>query len=182
MDLIGMAGGSVRIKRIVIGFVVIVSLIFAMPAGAQPAGKATVAVLDFELHDLTLMPGMAEERERTASIAPMLRHVLETQYGVEIATVPAGAQAAADRASGYIFEHHDVAAELGRDAGSDWIVVGRVHKASFLFVYFKAQVINTRTERPIADLTVEVKGTQDRLTMKGVETLAEQIAEALNAT
>ena len=64
---------------------------------------------------------------------------------------------------------------------SDWIVVGRVHKASFLFVDFKAQVIDTKTDRLIADLTVEVKGPQKRLTIKGVETLARQIATAINA-
>ncbi|MDH3338772.1 MAG: DUF3280 domain-containing protein, partial [Gammaproteobacteria bacterium] len=78
------------------------------------------------------------------------------------------------------FEHHNVAANLGRDAASDWVVVGRVHKASFLFVYFKALVVDTKTQRPIADLVVEVKGTKKRLTEKGVEALAKQIAAAIS--
>ena len=151
-------------------------------AGPESDPKTVVAVLDFELHDLTLTPGMAEEKERTASIAPLLREMLQTEHGFEIAAISSETQQAADEAFGYIFEHHDIAAELGREASSDLIVVGRVHKASFLFVYFKAKIIDTRTNRLLAELTVEVKGSQKRLTAKGVETLARQIAATIGAT
>lgn len=162
-----------------------VTILFAAQLAAASDGKApaqqkAVAVLDFELLDLTLTPGIAAEKERTASIGPMLRQMLETEYGFELVSIDSDTQEAADLGSGYLFEHHDVAAELGREAASDWVVVGRVHKASFLFVYFKVLVIDTKTQQPIADLTVEVKGTQKRLTKKGVETLAEQIAAAIN--
>lgn len=150
--------------------------------GKVPTAQTTIVVLDFELHDLTLTPGIDAEQQRTASIAPMLRRILDTEYGFELAAIDSDAQNAADKGSGYLFEHHDAAAELGREVASDWVVVGRVHKASFLFVYFKALVIDTKTERPIANLTVEVKGTQERLTKKGVEALAEQIAAAINDT
>lgn len=76
-------------------------------ADQSSATKLAIAVLDFELHDLTLTPGLTEEQERTASIAPI-------------------------------------------------------------------------SQRPIADFTVEVKGTQKRLTEKGVQTLAAQIVAAIN--
>lgn len=145
---------------------------------ADGAGP-TVAVLDFELHDLTLMPGLEVEVKRTASIAPMLREILESQYGIKTTQVSADAQLAAEKGAGYLFEHHDVVAELGRRAATDLVVVGRVHKASFLFVYFKALLIDTTTNQPIADLVVEVKGTQERLTRKGVESLAQQIADII---
>ena len=162
-------------------YVMILSVagLLGLTAAAVPATKPAITVLDFELHDLTLTPGTVEERERTASIGPLLREMLVTQYGFELAAVDSEIQDAADEAFGYLFDHHDVAAELGREAASDWIVVGRVHKASFLFVYLKAQVINTKSDRLIADLTVEVKGPQKRLTIKGVETLASQIATAI---
>jgi hypothetical protein len=143
--------------------------------------KPAIVVLDFELNDLTLTPGIPEEQERTASIAPLLRQILETEHGFELVAIDSDSQNDANKAFGYLYDHQDVAAELGREATSDWIVVGRVHKASFLFVYFKARVIDTKTRRLIAELTVEVKGPQKRLTIKGVETLAEQIAEAINA-
>lgn len=162
--------------------VVIVCVVLAadsLSAGVAPSPPPTITVLDFELHDLTLAPGTAEERERTASIAPLLRQNLESQYGFELASVGRDTQQDADRAHGYLFDHHDVVAELGREAGSDWIVVGRVHKASFLFVYLKARVIDTESHRLIADLTVEIKGSGERLTAKGVETLAAQIDAAI---
>jgi hypothetical protein len=171
------------LRGILLGFaVLVVGQSGASFAGAAPAPRPAIAVLDFELHDLTLIPGMAEELERTASIGPLLQQILKTQYGFELVAIDSATQDAADEAFGYLFDHHDVAAELGREAASDWIVVGRVHKASFLFVYLIAQVIDTKTHRLIADLIVEIKGPQKRLTIKGVETLARQIAAAIDAT
>jgi len=167
---------------VLFGFaVLVVGQLGVLSAASASAQKPAIAVLNFELNDLTLTPGIAEEKERTASIGPMLRQVLETQYGFELVAIDSATQDTADEAFGYLFDHHDVAAELGREAGSDWIVVGRVHKASFLFVYLKAQVIDTKTHRLIADLIVEVKGPQKRLTIKGVESLARQIAAAITA-
>ena len=172
---------AMRLRGILFSVTILIAAQFAAASdGKAPAVQKTIAVLDFELLDLTLTPGIAAERERTASIGPMLRQTLKTEYGFELVTIDSDTQNAADLGSGYIFEHHDVAAELGREAASDWVVVGRVHKASFLFVYFKALVIDTKTRQAIAELTVEVKGTQKRLTKKGVETLAEQIAAAIN--
>lgn len=160
--------------------VLIATQLVAAPVTAAPASESTIAVLDFELYDLTLAPESAAEKERTAAIGPLLRQNLKSQYGFELVTIESDTQDVADKGTGYLFEHHDVAAQLGREASSDWVVVGRVHKASFLFVYFKALVIDTKTERPIADLVVEVKGTEKRLTEKGVESLAAQIAAAIN--
>ena len=161
--------------------IVVMGQLSALSVSAATAPKPAIAVLDFELNDLTLNPAIAEEQERTASIGPLLQQILESQHGFELVAIDSDTQLAADEGFGYLFDHHDVAAELGHEAASDWIVVGRVHKASFLFVYFKALVIDTRTHRLIADLTVEVKGPQKRLTIKGVETLARQIAEAIDA-
>lgn len=162
-----------------VAIVCVVLAAHSLSADVAPSPPPTITVLDFELHDLTLAPGTAEERERTASIAPLLRQNLESQHGFGIASVGRDAQRDADRAHGYLFDHHDAVAELGREAGSDWVVVGRVHKASFLFVYLKARVIDTESHRLIADLTVEIKGSEERLTAKGVATLAAQINSAI---
>jgi len=168
------------LRGIVFAFAIVIA--GQLSASEASAPIRTITVLDFELRDLTLTPGIAEERERTASISPLLRQYLETQYGFELTAIDSDDQQAADEGYGYLFDHHDVVAKLGREAASDWIVVGRVHKASFLFVYLKARVIDTKSNRLIADLTVEIKGPQKRLTIKGVETLARQIAAAVNST
>jgi hypothetical protein len=147
---------------------------------AASAQADRIAVLEFELNDLTLDPGNAAERERTASIKPLLAKAL-TKANHTTIVVDAVTQAVADKGVGYLFDHADAAAALGRDAGADWVIVGRVHKASFLFVYFKAHVVKAATAEQIADLVVEVKGPQKALTARGVESLAEQITAALDA-
>ncbi|MFL6577689.1 MAG: DUF2380 domain-containing protein [Povalibacter sp.] len=152
---------------------VIATLFIVGSAQADPHDR--IAVLEFELNDLTLDPRNTAELERTASIRPMLEKVL-TQANYTIASVDTTAQDDADKGVGYLFDHADAAATLGHSAGADWVVVGRVHKASFLFVYFKVHVVKVATAEQIADLVVEVKGPQKALTAQGVESLANQIA------
>jgi hypothetical protein len=138
-----------------------------------------IAVLDFELNDLTVNPRSAEEIERTASIKSSLEEALASRHGYPIAAVDPKAQQAADQGFGYLFDHSDAAAALARQFGADWIIVGRVHKASYLFVYFKARVVNVKTGELAGDLVVEVKGPQKKLTIRGVESLADRIDETL---
>lgn len=160
-------------------------LILASPlvrAGeAAPAAGTAIAVLDFELKDLTLDPNNPEEQERTASIRSMLQELLASPRHRIVAIDPA-AQRAADKGTGYLFDHADVAATLGRAAGADWVIAGRVHKASFLFVYLMAHVVNARTGEQAAALVVEVKGPQKALTRRGVEKLAQQIAAVVDTS
>ena len=68
---------------------------------------------------------------------------------------------------GYLFDHTEVAAQLGERSGVDWIAVGRVHKPSFLFAYLKVRLVNTRTRRVVGDFVVEVKGYLKKLTERG---------------
>jgi hypothetical protein len=139
----------------------------------------SIAVLDFELNDLTLQPNNAEEVARTASIKPMLEDALGTTPGIRVVPVTAQMQRSADKGFGYLFDRPEAAAALGREVGADWVAVGRVHKASFLFVYFKLHLVNVRTGELAADLIVEVKGPQKQLTRRGVDSLAQQIVAAV---
>ena len=157
----------------------IAALLLIIPAAAVFADDVPMAILDFELNDLTLSPNNPDELERTASIKPLLNETLKTKYGYQIVEVNSESQKNANEGFGYLFDHHDVAAELGRDAGAEWVIVGRVHKASFLFVYLMAHVVNAETGQLAGDLIVEIKGPQKKLTIKGVESLAEKIAESI---
>jgi hypothetical protein len=159
--------------------VFLLTLLSLSPIPAAFAGDVPVLVLDFELNDLTLDPGSPQEQERVASLRPLLAETLGAKGGYRIADIESERQALADRSFGYLFDHHDAAAELGRSAGADWVVVGRVHKASFLFVYFMAHLIDAKTGQLAGDYIVEVKGPQKRLTIRGVESLAEKIDKTL---
>lgn len=143
-----------------------------------PMSVAAVAVLEFELRDLTLDPNNPAQQQQTASLKPLLEQALAARH-FRIVPVDAATQAAADKGAGYLFDHPDMAAALGRTVGADWVVVGRVHKASFLFVYFKAHLVHVQSQQQRADLVVEVKGPQQRLTERGIESLAKQIAAAM---
>ncbi|MCL7420192.1 MAG: DUF3280 domain-containing protein [Methylobacter sp.] len=137
-----------------------------------------IAILDFELKDLTLAPGIPAEIQRTASIRAMLENELE-KAGYEVVTVHPEAQQNADVGVGYLFDHDDVAAELAKPTGADYVLVGRLHKPSFLFAYLMAHLIDVHTGRLIGNYISEIKGNDKKLTLKGVESLAVKIDKTL---
>jgi len=150
-------------------------VLFSFPAFAG----TRIAVLDFELNDLTLIPRTPEELERTASVAPLLREALTEKGGYELVAIDAATQNEAGGSFGYLFDHPHVAAELGRRFGVDWVAVGRVHKPSFLFAYLKVHLVNVKAERIVGDYVVEVKGYLKKLTERGTASLANQIDQTL---
>jgi hypothetical protein len=151
--------------------------ICVLPGSA--AANTKIAVLDFELRDLTLLPGIPAEKQRTASVKPLLEAELK-KSGYEIVAIPLAAQIEATSGFGYLFDHHDVAAQLGQKYQADYVLVGRLHKPSFLFVYLMGHLIDVKKQVLFADFTSEVKGGDKKLTGKGVEDLAVKITNALN--
>ncbi len=148
---------------------------------ASQASASDIAVLEFELNDLTLNPDLAEETKRTATLRPLLVRQLAGHHNINVIENPASARIEAEKGQGYLFDRPAVAAKIGREVGAGWVVSGRLHKASFLFVYLKAQLINAQTGRVAADFVVEIKGPQQKLTRKGIEALALQINAALES-
>lgn len=160
------------------------ALAFLLLLGAGPGSgaEARLAVLDFELNDLTPMPNGAEEQARTATVRPLLeKAIAETSPEVRMVAIDPQAVREADAGIGYLFEHNEVAARLGAEHGADWILVGRLTKPSFLFAYLMARLVDTRSGEIAEDIVVEVKGQQQLVTRKGVERLAEKLAPRLAA-
>jgi len=141
--------------------------------------ETSIAILDFELSDVTLAPGIPAEIARTASIKPMLEGELKGA-GYKIIAVDLIDQHEANGGFGYLFNHNDVAAELGKKAGADFVLVGRLHKPSFLFAYLMGHLIKTHDGVLIENYVVETKGGDKKLTLKAVETLASKIDENLD--
>ena len=154
-----------------------------LTANLLPAAQAqsTLAVLDFELNDLTLLPNTDAERERTASLRPMLEQELRDAGDVRVVEIDPAAIGEADAAFGYLFEHPEVVARLGAANGADWVVVGRLHKPSDLFVYLMARLVDVSTGQVAEDLLVEIKGLQDVVSRKGIERLAQKLSPRLRA-
>jgi len=145
----------------------------------QVNAETSIAILDFELNDLTLAPGIPAEIERTASVKPLLEKELN-RAGYRIISVPLADQHHANSGFGYLFDHDDVAAALGKSAGADYVVVGRLHKPSFLFAYLMGRLIRVKDGQLIGNYISETKGGDLKLTLKGVESLAVKIDAELD--
>lgn len=141
--------------------------------------ETKIAILDFELKDLTLAPRIPSEIKRTASIKPLLETELKKADYVIIDIDPKS-QKFADSGVGYLFDHHDVAANLGKQFGADYVLVGRLHKPSFLFAYLMGHLIRVSDAKLIGDYISEAKGPNQKLTVKTVESLAVKIDKTLD--
>ncbi|MCB1805890.1 MAG: DUF2380 domain-containing protein [Candidatus Competibacteraceae bacterium] len=161
------------------GFLLAATPFLTIRAAAPAQPPVRVAILDFELNDLTLQPGIPAELERTASIAPMLRTTLAEQTDFQIISIAPDAQAKADTAFGYLFEHANLAAALGAEHNADWILVGRLHKPSFLFAYMMGRLVNVQSGQLLGDYLVEVKGATPKLTQRGVNSMAERVSHTI---
>ncbi|MBF6649467.1 DUF2380 domain-containing protein, partial [Methylobacter sp. BlB1] len=119
-------------------------------------------------------------RLRTAGIKAMLENEL-VKAGHEVVTVSSEAQQSANAGVGYLFDHDDVAAKLARQASADYILVGRLHKPSFLFAYLMGHLVRARDSQLVGNYISEIKGSDKKLTLKGVEDLVVKIDKTLKA-
>ena len=67
--------------------------------------------------------------------------------------------------------------ELGRAAGADWVVVGRLHKPSYLFAYLMARPVHVATGEMGPELIVEIKGPSTKVTDRGARRLAQKVVK-----
>ncbi len=147
----------------------------------SPRGDAgpRVAILNFELNDLTLRPNTSDEQRRTASLRPLLEQALGRD-GYDIVAIDANAEQLAEAGPGYLFRYHDLAARLGKQFGADWVVVGRHSKPSFLFSYLMAHLIRVEEQTLAAGFDIELKGNHASVTEHGIRSLADKIGAVID--
>jgi hypothetical protein len=139
-----------------------------------------IAILNFELNDITSLPNIPQEKLRTASMQPLLEQALSQSGDYEIIHIKPEAQLAANSSFGYLFRFDDLAAKLGKQYGADWIIVSQHSKPSFLFSYLMAHVINVKTQTLTASYDIELKGNHKKVTQRGISSLAKKIHTFLN--
>lgn len=150
-------------------------LVFSALLTDVASAATRFVVLDFELNDITSLPNTPTERQRTASMAPLLTKALSQIDNYEIIPVDADMQKAANSSFGYIFRFHDIAAQLGRQLGADWIIVSQHSKPSFLFSYLWVYLIDVKKQTAIARYDIELKGNHEKVTQRGVDSLTRKI-------
>ena len=134
-----------------------------------------IAILDFELNDITSLPNTPAERIRTASIRPLLEQALVRLGDYRIIRIDADDQAAANSSVGYLYRFSDLAAELGKRHGADWVIVGQHSKPSFLFSYLMVHLIRVKDQKLATDYAIELKGNHQKVTRRGVRSLAKEL-------
>jgi len=139
-----------------------------------------IVILNFELNDMTSLPNTPPEQLRTASIGPLLEQAISQSGDYKIIHINTEAQAAANSSFGYLFRFNDLAAKLGEQFGADWIIVSQHTKPSFLFSYLMAHVINVKTQTLTASYDIELKGNHEKVTQRGVKSLANKIHSLIN--
>lgn len=158
---------------------IFVVLVFMLLAGYTAQAAERIAVLDFELNDLTSLPYTPEGRRRTASFRPLLEQALKRTGDYEMVRVDAEDQAAADAGLGYLFRFPELAARLGEQAGADWVVVGRHSKPSFLYSYLIANLVDVKNRALAAGYAIELKGSHEKVSQRGIEALAKKIHDSI---
>ncbi len=156
---------------------IVLSLIMLFCQSGHAAQR--IAILDFELNDITSLPNTPAERQRTASMAPLLSEALGRIGDYEIVAVDAGIKQSANGSFGYLFRFHDQAAQLGLQMGADWIIVSQHSKPSFLFSYLMVQLIQVKTQTLSARFDIELKGNHEKVTPPSINTLADKIHESI---
>lgn len=153
--------------------------VMGLAVGSSAVAETSIAVLDFELNDLTgVTPTPKDELVRSASLAPSLRDDLEKK-GYQLIQISKEEQTKANSSFGYLYNHPDEAAKLGNRFGVDVVVVGLIHKPSFLFAYLKVRLVNVKSAKPLGERVVEIKGSAKKVTERGIVNLANQIDETI---
>lgn len=155
----------------------VVAAFMATPM-ASTAAHTSLAVLDFELHDLTSSLQLEELQIRADSLRPMLALALEKAHGLHIG--PSPDDAGIDRIEP-VFDRPADEARLGRELNVDWLVSCRLQKNQKPAVYLRAQLINVSRMHIAADLVVEVRGDEEADHRQGINSLASQIADTLRS-
>ncbi len=147
---------------------------------AASLAETRILILDFELNDIAgITPTPQEELERTASLGPLLRDAIAKNAGYKVLPTNKDEQAKANAGFGYLLDHSDEAAKLGKQSGADFVVVGQIHKPSFLFAYLRVHLVDANSGKLVGNHYVEIKGSTKKVTEKGVANLANYIDETL---
>lgn len=151
------------------------------PTEAMPK----IMVVDFELRDVSPIPNVAQEVERTALVDAVIRKSLSAK-GYELVPACEKLQDASEQGLGYLYDRPEIAGKLGGECGADYVLMGQTWKPSFLFVFPQIQVVDTGKNLTRAELVVVSRAVQleastadKNVTEAAAAKLATQIADKL---
>jgi len=128
--------------------------------------NTTIAITNFELLNLTLKltdPEKvaeidAQDQQNMGMINELLKSGLSNMDGFTVIKVLENERADADKSVGLLFDCAPCSAELGRNNNADYIIIGRLHKPTYLFSYLIARIFDAKTNKLVKEYRSEVKG------------------------
>lgn len=152
---------------------------------SSQAAAPKIMVVDFELRDVSPIPDVTQEVERTALIDSVIRKTL-AENGYNLVKVCDELKKASEQGVGYLYDRPEVAGKIGGECGADYVLMGQTWKPSFLFVFPQVQVVDTRKNLTRAQLVVVSRAVQleastldKNVTEAAAIKLANQIIEKL---
>ncbi|NOQ82350.1 MAG: DUF2380 domain-containing protein [Methylophaga sp.] len=149
--------------------------------------ESKIAVPDFELLDLTMKLSdpqkvaeiNAQDQQKLRDIETFLRKGLANKEGFSIVEISSEAKNDADKSTGYLFDCAACSAELGLNHNADYIIIGRLHKPTYLFSYLIVRIFDTHENKLVKEFRSEVKG-DPRVAIPGaVANLINKISKTL---
>lgn len=147
--------------------------------------STSIAVTDFELLNLSLKltdPKKvaeidAQDQKNMQMINELLKNGLSNMDGFTVIAISDDARADADKSVGYLFDCASCSAELGRNNNADYIIIGRLHKPTYLFSYLIARIFDSKTNKLVKEYRSEVKGAPNKAIPGAVGNLLHKISK-----
>ena len=156
-------------------------------ASLNAQAQTTIMTVDFELRDVSPLPNVTQEVERTALVNAVIKQTL-TENGYTLLPACKALKLAAEQGNSYLYDRPEIAGQLGGDCGADYVLLGQTWKPSFLFVFPQVQVVDTRKGLTRAELVVvsrvvqlEASTLDKNVTEAAARNLAKQIIDKLKS-
>lgn len=154
-------------------------LLLSLLLVSSPAWSSTIAVPDFELLDLTLrlsdpakVSAMKEkEQQKIEMMETLIQEAITNNEGFTFIPVSTEARNKADVSVGYLFDCAKCSADLGREHDADYIIIGRLHKPTYLFSYIIVRIFDVENNRLIKEYRSEIKGDPSKSIPGAIENL-----------
>lgn len=158
-------------------------LLFTPIATMAAENSPKVVVIAFQLEDKTELPNAAEELERVQLLSATFKNHLIKK---EVTTVSPSEKVQVEinkHSPSYLFENVETALDLNRDAQADYLIIGIAFKPTYLFVYPRLLMVDTRTRKVVMSkyAQLECSWSDQNTTVRTAEKLANLVKERLDA-
>ena len=165
-----------------LGSLVLLTLMGASVPSPEPT---KLVVLRIDLNNIHKSPPDSSLAGRIAGLGDALRARLATACGYQVIQVDPAQEASAHLTDDYFYQHPDVAAQLGRGVGADWVIIPRLNRVSAWVDDLQAHVVRVRDTVLVSNRIVELKGLEltpelaARLIDRGAAWMADQLSQVI---